>query len=170
MGTRRSTTTIVVAGLAMTWTFMPGATASAKAAAASCRGVPATIVGTAADDLLTGTPGPDVIAGLEGDDILIGVDGDDRICGGTGSDRLAGGAGDDQLFGEKDGLDYSSGGLAGDALWGGPGDDLMNPGRGGKPDDYWGSYHPLRFSGSPVGVHVDLSTGVATGEGTTVSW
>ena len=166
MGTRRSTTTIVVAGLAMTSTFMPMVTASGAAAAAACRGVPATIVGTAADDLLTGTPGPDVIVGLEGDDILLGVDGDDRICGGTGSDRLAGGAGDDQLFGEKDGLDYATGGLAGDALWGGPGDDLVNPGRGGKPDDYWGSYDQLRFSGSPVGVHVDLSSGMATGEGT----
>ena len=166
MGTRRSTTTIVVAGLAMTSTFMPVATASGAAAAASCRGVPATIVGTAADDLLTGTPGPDVIVGLEGDDILLGVDGDDRICGGTGSDRLAGGAGDDQLFGEKDGFDYATGGLAGDALWGGPGDDLLNTGRGGSRDDYWGSYDQLRFSGSTVGVHVDVAAGVATGEGT----
>jgi Ca2+-binding RTX toxin-like protein len=166
MGTRRSTTTIVLAGLVMTSTFLPVATASGAAAAASCRGVPATIVGTAADDLLMGTPGPDVMVGLEGDDILFGVDGDDRICGGTGSDRLGGGVGDDKLFGEKDGFDYATGGLAGDALWGGPGDDVLNPGRGGKPTDYWGIFDQLRFSGSSVGVRVDLGTGVATGEGT----
>ena len=83
---------------------MPMAAASGAAAAASCRGVPATIVGTAADDLHHGYAGTRRRSwGSRGTIILLGVDGDDRICGGTGSDRLAGGAGDDQLFGEKDG-------------------------------------------------------------------
>ncbi|MDX1691469.1 MAG: CapA family protein [Acidimicrobiia bacterium] len=63
--------------------------------AASCGGLPATIVGTDGDDVLVGTPGPDVIAARGGNDVVWGLGGDDVLCGGPGSDLVIGGAGDD---------------------------------------------------------------------------
>jgi len=58
-----------------------------------CFGMPATIVGTAGDDVLTGTPGDDVIVGLEGTDTISATDGGtDRVCGGPNDlSRLGGG-------------------------------------------------------------------------------
>ena len=75
-----------------------GASASSHT---TCDGIPATIVGTAGDDILVGTPGPDVIVGLGGDDTLIGRAGDDHLCGGAGNDVLLGNTGDDVLFGVR---------------------------------------------------------------------
>ncbi|MCW2768201.1 MAG: Hemolysin type calcium-binding protein, partial [Nocardioides sp.] len=48
--------------------FPASAPASAQAAAPTCHGEAATIVGTAGGDFLTGTPGRDVIVGLQGSD------------------------------------------------------------------------------------------------------
>lgn len=67
------------------------------AAAPTCGGETATIVGTAGDDVLVGTPGPDVVVGLAGDDQLRGRGGDDLLCGGAGRDVLRGGSGADLL-------------------------------------------------------------------------
>lgn len=67
------------------------------AAAPTCDGEPATIVGTAGDDVLVGTPGRDVIAALAGADQLRGRGGDDLLCGGAGRDVLRGGPGADLL-------------------------------------------------------------------------
>jgi hypothetical protein len=64
-----------------------------------CYGHPATIVGTAGNDILRGTAGPDVIVGLGGDDIIYGGDGDDYLCGDEGSDQLYGGGDSDYLNG-----------------------------------------------------------------------
>jgi Ca2+-binding RTX toxin-like protein len=61
---------------------------SAQAGVVTCAGRPATIVGTAAGDVLVGTAGSDVIAAQGGDDLVRGRGGDDRICGGYGSDSL----------------------------------------------------------------------------------
>jgi Ca2+-binding RTX toxin-like protein len=51
------------------------------AGAASCQGLPATIVGTKHDDHIRGTSGRDVIVGLGGNDTISSLGGDDRICG-----------------------------------------------------------------------------------------
>src|SRR5918994_2144609 len=70
----------------------------AHPAAPVCGGVPATLVGTAANDVLTGTEGDDVIVGLGGSDKLAGGGGADLVCGGDGADRLFGGGDADQLY------------------------------------------------------------------------
>lgn len=111
------------------------AATSARAAAPTCFGQPATIRGTG---LLRGTPGDDVIiAGGSGTEVQAGG-GDDRICGafivygGTGDDRIAffragyaeaelrGQAGEDRI--------YSSAALA--FLYGGQDDDVLVGGTG----------------------------------------
>ncbi len=102
-------------------------------------GMPATIVGTAASDLLIGTAGSDVIVGRGGNDEILGKGGNDRLCGGAGADVLDGGAGDDRLFGEggsdklqgAGGNDLLVGGSGKDTLVGGPGADKLKGG-GGK--------------------------------------
>lgn len=66
----------------------------------TCRGLVATIVGTAGADRLVGTAGADVIAGLDGDDTIFGLGGDDIICACPGADRVAGGTGNDRIYGE----------------------------------------------------------------------
>ena len=91
---------------------------------ATCMGRPATIIGTAGNDVLHGTPGDDVIVGLGGDDIILGNDGNDIICGGEGNDRILGMDGDDIVMGE-DGNDGILGGEGRDYLLGGSGDDYV---------------------------------------------
>jgi hypothetical protein len=92
------------------------------AATATCRGLPATIVGTAGSDVRTGSLGRDVIAGLGGSDTLSGIAGNDVICGGAGKDTLRGGKGKDSLLGQK-GKDALRGGGAKDKCIGGKGND-----------------------------------------------
>ena len=104
---------------------------SAGAGSRECLGRKATIVGTAASDVIYGTNGTDVIVGGKGRDQINGLGGDDFICGEGGRDILSGGSGDDQL----------SGGQGGDAIFGGSGDDFLNGGdqadqlHGGSGDD-----------------------------------
>jgi glucose/arabinose dehydrogenase len=88
----------------------------------SCKGIPATIVGTDGSDVRSGTPGRDVIVGLGGNDKLSGFAGNDLICGGAGRDTLQGGKGSDQLDGQE-GKDILKGGPGKDKLNGGPGKD-----------------------------------------------
>jgi hypothetical protein len=64
-----------------------------------CGGKPATIVGSAARDVLRGTRRADVIVALGGNDRVTGRGGKDVICGGRGRDRLSGGRGSDRLAG-----------------------------------------------------------------------
>ena len=92
------------------------------AAAVTCQGTPATIVGTNGRDVLSGTSQRDVIAGLGGNDTLSGLAGNDTICGGSGKDTLKGGKGNDKLYGES-GKDTLKGGPGNDKLKGGPGKD-----------------------------------------------
>ncbi len=72
-------------------------TAPVQAAASTCNGEPATIVGTSGDDVLVGTRGRDVVVGLAGDDVIRGRGGDDLLCGDAGRDVLRGGPGSDLL-------------------------------------------------------------------------
>jgi Ca2+-binding RTX toxin-like protein len=92
------------------------------AAPPTCKGKPATIVGTNGNDTRKGTSGKDVIAGLGGKDKLSGLAGNDLICGGAGKDTLNGGKGNDKLYGEA-GKDTLKGGPGKDKLKGGAGKD-----------------------------------------------
>ncbi|HJV09354.1 MAG TPA: calcium-binding protein [Acidimicrobiales bacterium] len=104
----------------------------------TCDGLPATIVGTAKNDLILGTPGDDVIVGLGGVDSIDGAGGNDAICGGDGDDLLSGGAGDNRIFGEAGndrmagaaGADYFEGGEGNDRVSAGDGDDTIDGGTG----------------------------------------
>jgi Ca2+-binding RTX toxin-like protein len=141
--------------------------APAGAAAVTCAGHQATIVGTAKSEVLHGTSGPDVIAGVAGSDTIDGRGGNDIICGGRGLDRLNGGSGNDRLYGGADALYPTEEGTTeriGDQLRGGPGDDWLDAGRDTRSADditldqlYWDD------ATGPVTIHLD--TGNATGEG-----
>jgi uncharacterized protein len=99
----------------------------------TCRGLAATVVGTAASEVLFGTSGPDVIVAFGGNDAIFALGGDDTVCAGDGSDAVfAGGghdtvlgeAGSDALFGEA-GNDTLAGGASSDVLSGGQGNDTL---------------------------------------------
>jgi Ca2+-binding RTX toxin-like protein len=100
----------------------PGAAPPPGAGPPTCKGKPATVVGTNGNDVRSGTPGKDVIVGLGGKDKLSGLAGNDLICGGTGKDTLKGGKGKDKLYGQK-GKDTLRGGPGKDKLKGGAGTD-----------------------------------------------
>jgi Ca2+-binding RTX toxin-like protein len=68
---------------------------------ATCKGQPATIVGSAGSDDIDGTSGRDVIVGRGGNDELEGNGGRDLICGNGGSDELTGDSGNDRLYGGR---------------------------------------------------------------------
>ena len=164
--TSRTTLATIVGALALGVTALGP---PAHSAAATCAGVPATIVGTAGDDELTGTAGDDVIAALDGQDTIDAGAGNDLVCGDAGADSLVGGDGDDRLHGGTNGLVplfESEPEPRGDTLVPGPGDDLVDVGvntvlRG----DGYNSPDTIDYSGSATGVTVDLVSGVATGEG-----
>lgn len=154
-------------GLAAAMTTVAGGTipADAGAAAVTCRGRTATIVGTDSGDDITGTRGNDVIHSLGGFDAVDGRGGNDVICGGPGADSLRGGAGSYRIFGERGGM--TSHGRddhwAGNAVRGGPGNDYLSGGpdhvESGTPDraDYSESTGPIvvgrdgRVTGPGVG-------------------
>jgi Ca2+-binding RTX toxin-like protein len=81
-----------------------------------CAGRRATLVGSAAADILRGTAGNDVLVGRGGNDALIGGGGNDVLCGGAGDDVLRGGPGQDLL----------RGGAGTDACHGGGGTDTAD--------------------------------------------
>lgn len=106
--------------------------------AATCRGLPATIIGTTGDDVLTGTGGRDVIAALGGADTIASLAGRDLVCAGAGNDyvgagsaadRIFGGAGSDRLLG-RGGPDVLKGGAGNDILKGNRGADRLRGGSG----------------------------------------
>lgn len=98
-------------------------------APATCRGTPATIVGTAGDDNLVGTPHRDVIVAFQGNDKIATLGGRDLVCAGAGADRVSAGAGADRIFGGA-GRDRLLGRGGPDVLKGGPGRDVLKGGRG----------------------------------------
>jgi uncharacterized repeat protein (TIGR01451 family) len=114
------------------------ATTTVVGPAATCRGVPATIVGTGGNDALVGTTTRDVIAAFGGDDSIASLSGRDLVCAGRGSDRVGagsaadrvfGGAGKDRLLG-RGGPDVLRGGAGGDILKGNRGNDRLRGGAG----------------------------------------
>ncbi|MDH4171060.1 MAG: hypothetical protein OEW42_15855 [Acidimicrobiia bacterium] len=96
----------------------------AAAAAPTCGGQPATIVGTAGDDVIIGTDGHDVIHTGAGNDTIAGLQGRDIICSGTGDDLVRAGTGADRVLagGGDDRVDTGTGD---DMVRGGPGDDTL---------------------------------------------
>ncbi|MEQ9665068.1 MAG: Ig-like domain-containing protein [Phycisphaerales bacterium] len=132
------------------------------------------VIGSAYGDALTGDDGANVIDGGGGDDLLDGAGGDDTLTGGTGDDVLDGGAGDDVLDGGV-GRDTLRGGEGADTIDGGEGDDVVDAGGGddliigGPGDDAiegGTGFDTLDYSAAASGMHVDLGSGVATGQGT----
>lgn len=115
------------------------ATATTRVIAApTCRGVTATVSGTAGGDELFGTPGPDVIVAFGGDDTIVAEAGRDMICAGAGNDyvgagtaadRVFAGAGRDRLLG-RGGPDLLKGSAGNDVLKGGRGSDRLRGGTG----------------------------------------
>jgi RTX calcium-binding nonapeptide repeat (4 copies) len=92
--------------------------------------------------------------GGPGNDHLVGSPGPDRICGLGGDDLIEGLGGADVLLGEG-GTDTLEGGPENDVLVGGPGNDQLIGGTGTDTARYAGG----------AGVHVDLLSGGATGQG-----
>jgi uncharacterized repeat protein (TIGR01451 family) len=105
------------------------ATTSVVGPPATCRGVVATLTGTAGNDFIVGTPGPDVIATFLGRDTIVSVGGRDLVCAGSGADYVGAGAAADRVFGGA-GRDRLLGRGGPDVLKGGPGADVLRGGRG----------------------------------------
>jgi uncharacterized repeat protein (TIGR01451 family) len=97
--------------------------------AVTCRGVPATIVGTVGNDSLTGTGGWDVIAAFGGNDTIASFAGRDLVCAGSGDDYVGAGSAADRVFGGS-GKDRLFGGGGPDVLKGNSGNDLLKGNRG----------------------------------------
>jgi hypothetical protein len=91
---------------------------------AACKGLPATIVGTPAGEVLSGTPGADVVVALAGDDVIKTFGGSDVICAGSGADDVEGGSGGDTIYGQG-GPDNISGGKGPDTIFGGSKADMI---------------------------------------------
>lgn len=97
--------------------------------AATCRGVPVTIAGTAGNDTIAGTGARDVIAAFAGDDTIVSLAGRDLICAGRGNDYVGAGSAADRAFGAA-GQDRLIGRGGPDVLRAGAGDDVLKGGRG----------------------------------------
>ncbi len=140
---------------------------SGTAAAATCQGLPATIVGTKHDDHIRGTSGRDVIVGLGGNDTISSLGGDDRICGNGGNDKLLAGPGVDKLDGGS-GRNVHKGGADADSLYGGPSVDSFWPGSGNDIVNGGGTggHEWVHYENSPGPMTVDLQSGQANGFGT----
>jgi Ca2+-binding RTX toxin-like protein len=139
----------------------------AHAADATCHGVPATIVGTPGADVVHGTARRDVIVGLGGNDTIHAGGGNDLVCGGVGADRLYGGSGDDRLYGDRDRLRHvQEDGVErdGDTLHGGTGNDRLSAGADDRGADIVVP-DVISWDESAHGVHLDLRTRIAHGEG-----
>ena len=123
---------VLVAGLAAPLALAP----SAHAAAPTCGGMKATIVGDDKANSITGTARRDVIVARGGNDTIRGVAGNDVICGGDGADTILGGDGDDRIHGEADLLRIDRFGRVvkkGDTISGGGGNDTIDLGYDPRP-------------------------------------
>ena len=112
-----TTTTLIAVAHAPAW----------SAEVPSCRGLEATIVGTAGSDELIGTAGRDVIVGLGGNDVIRSLGGNDVVCGGAGDDTIHGGRGHDWIVGGP-GNDHLFGRHGHDRLFGQLGEDTLRGG------------------------------------------
>lgn len=119
-------------GLAVPLSVVP----TAQAAAPTCGGLKATIVGNAKNNTINGTNKRDVVVAGAGNDTIRGLGGSDVVCGGEGADTLQGGVGNDRLYGEADGLSIDQYGRVvkkGDTITGGEGSDTIDLGYDPRP-------------------------------------
>lgn len=124
----------------------PGATCNGHAVTISFQNLPA---GTTT---INGTAGHDVIQGGPRSETINAGGGDDDVCGGDGNDHIDGGTGRDELLGQDGSDTFRGADLAQDLITGGSRDlDIAD------------------YSGSPVGVRVDESTGRVQAVGAGVS-
>ena len=147
-----------------------GLAPGAAAAETTCDGKVPTIVAVPGEPT-TGTAGDDVILGTYARDFIDGGAGNDTICGLGNADTLTGGPGDDRLFGGLDDYYVPDDGYMGDILVPGPGDDFIDLGDdpASATVDYvdrLAVYDRVSHADAPGPVTVDLSAGIATGEGT----
>ena len=124
---------LAVTALTFALLALPAVGSPAGAAAATCNGVKATIVGNDRPNIIRGTSGRDVIVARGGRDTIYGRGGNDLICAGKGRDVVKGGDGKDKIFGQS-GNDKLKGGAGFDRLDGGPDKDAcyVNAGGGKK--------------------------------------
>ena len=123
---------VAAAGLAAPLVVVP----AAQAAAPTCGGLKATIVGNNKANSITGTAQRDVIVARGGNDTIRGLGGNDVICGGDGADVILGGDGNDRLHGETDLLRIDQFGRVvkkGDSIAGGAGNDTLDLGYDPRP-------------------------------------
>ncbi len=102
----------------------------------------ATVEGTSGPDVIWGGK---VIDGRGGDDVICSLNGRDEVYGGDGNDKID--AGDDQ-----------------DTVEGGPGDDYLVGGNSYHIG--WSGGEMVSYEHASGPVNVDLTRGIATGEGT----
>jgi Ca2+-binding RTX toxin-like protein len=125
-------TLVLAVGLAAPLALAP----SAQAAAPTCGGVKATIVGNDKANAITGTDRRDVIVARGGNDTVRGLGGNDLICAGDGADTVVGGPGNDRIWGESDAVKIDRFGRVvkkGDTISGGEGDDTIDLGYDPRP-------------------------------------
>jgi Ca2+-binding RTX toxin-like protein len=144
---RRMPAHVALAGLAIgPFAVFGVSAAAAEAAVPACKGVEATVVGTAGPDVLVGTAERDVIWGGAGADEIRGLAGNDWICGGAGNDVIDPGPGaadgaHDYAFGQE-GNDRLVSLVANARAYGGEGDDRLRGTSAPAPTpDPWGQLH-----------------------------
>lgn len=135
--------------------------APANAAAPTCAGEKATIVGNAKANKLTGTPKRDVIWAGDGNDTISGLGGNDLICAGGGADRISGGPDDDTIYGELDAYAADSFGRmhrTGDTIIPGAGNDYIDPGYDARAVSPGVDVVPdtISYANAPAAAVVDL--------------
>ena len=166
----RSTSRLVPTAALALGLLVPGlvvTTTAADAAAPSCGGLKATIVGNARANTINGTDRRDVIAAGAGDDTIRGLGGNDVICGGDGADRILGGPDDDAIYGGSDRWWADSFGLVrkeGDNLDPGAGNDTVDPGYDARRTSPGIDAVPdsVTYADAPAAAVVDLRTNPAT--------
>ncbi|MHA7841003.1 MAG: Ig-like domain-containing protein, partial [Gammaproteobacteria bacterium] len=118
-------------------------------------------------DWISGGKGDDIIFGQAGDDEIEGNEGADRIIGGRGADVIFGGEGDDTIFGSA-GDDLMIGDSGNDTLIGGAGDDTLSGSLGNDILMGNSGIDIVDYRHATSAVMVDLTAGIATGEGSDV--
>jgi|GEM_PF-5286119 len=152
---------LAVTALTFALLALPAVGSPAGAAAATCNGVKATIVGNDRPNIIRGTSGRDVIVARGGRDTIYGRGGNDLICAGKGRDLVRGGSGKDKIFGQS-GNDKLKGGAGFDRLDGGSDKDAcyVNAG-GGKA---------IHCEEANLRVRVTGPFGAPDGEGFGLTW
>jgi Ca2+-binding RTX toxin-like protein len=148
---------VAAAGLVAPLALAP----TAQAAAVTCGGLRATIVGSESGTTITGTARRDVIAARGGNDTIRGLAGNDVICGGDGADTILGGDGDDRIWGESDLLRIDVYGRIvkkGDTISGGAGNDTIDLGYDPRPatDSTVLELDAVTYANAPAAVVVDF--------------